>query len=60
MIPKAEASASGIEMDVRQMIDFHHQNYAHVSVAAIPIPLAEASAFGIIHADRAGRIKGFL
>ena len=47
-------------MDVRQMIDFHHQNSAHVSVAAIPIPLAEASAFGIIDADGAGRIKGFL
>ena len=44
----------------RQMIDFHHQNSAHVSVAAIPIPLAEASAFGIIDADGAGRIKGFL
>ncbi|MBK7354938.1 glucose-1-phosphate adenylyltransferase [Propionivibrio sp.] len=47
-------------MDVRQMIDFHHQSSAHVSVAAIPIPLAEASAFGIIDADGAGRIKGFL
>lgn len=47
-------------MDVRQMIDFHHQNSAHVSVAAIPIPLAEASAFGIIDADGAGRIRGFL
>lgn len=47
-------------MDVRQMIDFHRQSSAHVSVAAIPIPVAEATAFGIIDADAAGRVKGFL
>ncbi|MBK7424009.1 MAG: glucose-1-phosphate adenylyltransferase [Propionivibrio sp.] len=47
-------------MDVRQMIDFHRQSSAHVSVASIPVPLAEASAFGIIDADGSGRIKGFL
>jgi len=47
-------------MDVRQMIDFHRQSSAHVSVASIPVPLAEASAFGIIDADGEGRIKGFL
>lgn len=47
-------------MDVRQMVDFHRQNSAHVSVAAIPVPLNEASAFGIIDADKHGRIKGFL
>jgi glucose-1-phosphate adenylyltransferase len=47
-------------MDVRQMVDFHRQNKAHVSVAAIPVPLKEASAFGIIDADAKGQIKGFL
>lgn len=47
-------------MDVRQMIDFHRQNSAHVSVAAIPVPLSEASAFGIIDTDNKGRIHGFL
>ncbi len=47
-------------MDVRQMVDFHHQNAAHVSVAAIPVPLEQASAFGIIDADAQGRIHGFL
>jgi glucose-1-phosphate adenylyltransferase len=47
-------------MDVRQMIDFHQQNKAHVSVASIPIPLKEASSFGIIDADKSGRIVGFL
>lgn len=47
-------------MDVRQMIAFHHRQSAHVSVAAIPVPLAEASAFGIIDTDHLGRIRGFL
>ena len=47
-------------MDVRQMVDFHRKNSAHVSVASIPVPLKEASAFGIIDADSAGQIRGFL
>ncbi|MBK8120942.1 MAG: glucose-1-phosphate adenylyltransferase [Sulfuritalea sp.] len=47
-------------MDVRQMVDFHRRQGAHVSVAAIPVPLAEASAFGIIDTDVQGRIRGFL
>lgn len=47
-------------MDVRQMIDFHRENKAHVSVAAIPVPLKQASDFGIIDADARGHIKGFL
>lgn len=47
-------------MDVRQMVDFHRQRQAHVSVAAIPVPLDQASAFGVIDADGHGRIRGFL
>lgn len=47
-------------MDVRQMVAFHEQNQAHVSVAAIPVPLSIASGFGIIDADHAQRIRGFL
>ncbi len=47
-------------MDVRQMVDFHRQQSAHVSVAAIPVPLDLASGFGIIDADATGRIRGFL
>ncbi len=47
-------------MDVRQMVDFHRQNSAHVTVASIPVPLKEASAFGIVDADKSGRIRGFL
>ena len=47
-------------MDVRQMVDFHRGNNAHVTVASIPIPIKDASSFGIIDADRHGQIKGFL
>lgn len=46
-------------MDVRQMVRFHCENRADATVAAIPVPLAQASGFGIIEADVAGRITGF-
>ena len=47
-------------MDVQQMVDFHKQKSAHVSVAAIPVPLDIARGFGIIDAGSDDRIKGFL
>ena len=33
-------------MDVRQMIDFHNDRRADVTVAAIPMPASEANQFG--------------
>ncbi len=47
-------------MDVRQMADFHNSHHAHVSVAAIPVPLAAARGFGIIETGSDGRIAAFL
>lgn len=47
------------KMDIRQMIDFHVQNKADVTVSALPVSLEEASQFGIIQADKKGRIQGF-
>lgn len=47
-------------MDLRQMIDFHHERHADVTVAALPVPRAEASAFGVIDCDAHGRIQGFV
>lgn len=38
-------------MDLRQMVRFHLEKQADVSVAALPVPLEQASAFGIIGAD---------
>ncbi len=46
-------------MDVRQMLDFHVATKADLTVAAIPIPVAEASEYGIIEADADGRMIGF-
>ncbi len=46
-------------MDVRQMVDFHLSRGASVTVAARPVPLEEASAFGVIVADEENRIVGF-
>jgi glucose-1-phosphate adenylyltransferase len=47
------------KMDVRQMIDAHVATKADVTVAAIPVPKAEARDFGVIEADAEGRIVGF-
>ena len=46
-------------MDIRQMIDFHLEKDALVTVAARPVPLEEASAFGVIVTDSEKRITGF-
>lgn len=46
-------------MDVQQMVRFHRENDADISVAALPVPLEQASNFGIIETDSSGRITGF-
>jgi glucose-1-phosphate adenylyltransferase len=46
-------------MDIRQMLDFHLANDAAVTVAARPVPIDQASAFGVIIADSDQRINGF-
>jgi len=47
-------------MDVQQMLDFHLDKHADLTVAAIPIPIEEASDFGIIEVDNEGRMIGFV
>ncbi|MGQ9659201.1 MAG: glucose-1-phosphate adenylyltransferase [Thermochromatium sp.] len=46
-------------MDIRQMVDFHRERQADVTIAALPVPLHEASSFGVIVADETGRIQAF-
>src|SRR5438132_4705504 len=46
-------------MDVRQMLDYHIKHKADCTVAAIPVPIEEASSFGIITADEVGRMVDF-
>jgi glucose-1-phosphate adenylyltransferase len=46
-------------MDIRQMIDFHLDHNASVTVAARPVPVNQASSFGVIITDSERRIIGF-
>jgi glucose-1-phosphate adenylyltransferase len=46
-------------MDVRQMINFHLERDAYVTVAARPVPVEQASSFGVIMSDAEMRITGF-
>ena len=47
-------------MDPRQMVDQHLDTGAGLTVAAIRVPRAEASEFGVIDVGKGTRIKGFL
>jgi glucose-1-phosphate adenylyltransferase len=47
-------------MDVRQMLTFHRERNADLTVAAIPVTVEEASEFGIIEVDGEGRMIGFV
>ncbi|MEW6068686.1 MAG: glucose-1-phosphate adenylyltransferase [Nitrospirota bacterium] len=46
-------------MDIKQMVDFHVEKDAFVTVAARPVPIEQASSFGIILTDSEKRIVGF-
>jgi glucose-1-phosphate adenylyltransferase len=46
-------------MDVRQMARFHRERRAEVSIAAVRVPIAQASAFGIMAVGSAGELHEF-
>jgi glucose-1-phosphate adenylyltransferase len=46
-------------MNIMHMIEYHVQNAAEVTVAAIPAPRSHAAEFGVIEASESGRILGF-
>ncbi len=46
-------------MDVGEMVAFHLACRADVSVSAIPVPVSEAHAFGVLGVDGADRIRHF-
>jgi glucose-1-phosphate adenylyltransferase len=46
-------------MDPRQMVDYHMQVGAGVTVAAIPVAIDQASQFGVIEASASGKILNF-
>lgn len=47
------------KMDVRQMIQMHQDTGAKLTVAAIPVPVEQASQFGVIEVDENGKMIGF-
>ena len=47
------------KMDYEVMLDFHKANHADVTIAAMPVPIEEASRFGIVVTDHESRIKEF-
>ena len=47
------------KMDYEAMLDFHKQKGADVTIAAIPVPMEEASRFGVVITDEYDRITEF-
>lgn len=47
------------KMDYEIMLDFHKEKGAEVTIAAMPVPIEEASRFGIVIADENNKIQDF-
>ena len=46
-------------MDIQQMIDFHRRKKADVTISALPVPIKEATSFGVIQVDAKNMVVGF-
>lgn len=46
-------------MNIREMIEYHEQKRADVTVASIPVDKRHAHEFGVIETDASGQIRGF-
>jgi glucose-1-phosphate adenylyltransferase len=46
-------------MDINEMVRFHIEREADVTVASLPVPLSDASSFGIVEVDADDRVSGF-
>lgn len=47
------------KMDYEVMLDFHKEKGADVTIAAMPVPMEEASRFGVVVTDEEKRITAF-
>ena len=47
------------KMDYEIMLDYHKANRADITLAAMPVPIEEASRFGIVVPDQTGQIREF-
>jgi len=48
------------KMDVLQMLEYHLDTNADLTIATIPVPLSEAHHFGIVEVDDNHRVTGFV
>ena len=47
------------KMDYKIMLDYHKANNADITIAAMPVPMEEASRFGVVVTDKDSRITEF-
>jgi glucose-1-phosphate adenylyltransferase len=47
-------------MDINQMLTFHQESGADVTVAARPVPRGDATSFGVLAVDRHGKVVSFV
>ncbi len=46
-------------MDIRQMVEYHLEKGADITISALPVPRGEARDFGTIRVDGDWRVRGF-
>ncbi|HVN63322.1 MAG TPA: glucose-1-phosphate adenylyltransferase [Candidatus Binataceae bacterium] len=46
-------------MDMQQMIEFHNDRKAAITVATLPVPVEDANQFGVLEVDSGMRVRGF-
>ncbi|MBI3989189.1 MAG: glucose-1-phosphate adenylyltransferase [candidate division NC10 bacterium] len=47
------------KMNIRQMVEYHRTKNSDVTVAALPVPVEQASSFGVMEVDPEWQIVGF-
>ena len=60
--PKAVAVFGGdhiFKMNIRHMVEYHYDTRADITIAAYPVPVAEATRFGVLQVDEEWRITEF-
>ncbi|WZO98587.1 glucose-1-phosphate adenylyltransferase [Isosphaeraceae bacterium EP7] len=48
------------KMNYAEMIAFHRENRADLTIACLPVPVSQAREFGVMSVDASGRVTGFL
>src|SRR5690606_25185202 len=48
------------QMDLQQLIDYHIEKGAEITLATIPVNAKDATSFGILKSDESGQITSFI